>query len=115
MNINYTDNVKQWPEVYPLAQQATCELEATAGPSSSVVVGLWDRMKDEKGRDLLTLHLKDTDTLQEVSGRFGPEEFSSPPSMSFRLYRVWSDLLQARLQKLHERLSRRDDGNGSQN
>lgn len=103
MEVTYTDRVKQWPE-YELIEQATNQLDGMLGPvSSSLLTGIWDWTKDEKNRDLLTLKLKDD--AGEVLGKFAPDELRSPTQMSFRLSRLWGDLLQAQSERLLKQLS----------
>jgi hypothetical protein len=97
MNIKYTDRIKQWDDGYTLTQHATNRLAEVLGNSAAVVTGEWDSIEDERGRTLLTLRLKDH--TGQVFGKFAPEELRSPAQTSFRLYRLWGDLLQARSMK----------------
>ncbi len=105
MQMTYSDKVKKWQH-YDLVEHATNQLEEVLGPSSAgSVTGVWDWMKDERNRDLLTLQLRDRVSENEVVGRFAPDELRSTSQMSFRLSRLWGDLLQAQSEKLLKHLS----------
>jgi hypothetical protein len=103
MNINYSDDVRRWAEIFPLVQKATNRLEEILGSSAGMVSGEWDRIQDEKGRDLLTLRLKDF--TGEAVGRFVPDELRSASQTSFRLRRLWGDLLLIGSHKQLEKLT----------
>lgn len=95
MKIKYSDKLQEWSEGYDLARQATHRLEDDVlGPSAGLVSGSWDRMVDEHGRPLLTLHLEDH--TGSVNGRFALDELRSTNQTTFRLHRLWGDLLQVR-------------------
>jgi hypothetical protein len=104
MKILYSEESRKGSE-YPLLQQATRRLEEAVGQSTGPVTGQWDRTEDDKGRTLYTLHLKDF--TGEVMGRFAPDELRSPEQTSYRMYRLWGDLLQVRTQKQLEELAGR--------
>lgn len=94
MNVEFDDSVKQWGEGYTLAQQATKRLESVLGPSASTVEAMWTRTEDDRGRVVLTLQLGDHTGY--VAGKFAPDELRSAAQTSFRMHRLWGDLLQTR-------------------
>lgn len=103
MKVTYTEKARQKAEQFGLLQQATTRLEDALGGSSDLVTAQWDRTEDEKGQPLYVLRLKDfTD---EVTGRFSLDELQSPAQTSFRVYRLWGDLLHIQNQKLLDGLT----------
>jgi hypothetical protein len=108
MDITYSEKAKESGE-FTLLQQATNRLEEAVGQSPEHVTVQWDRFEDDKGRSLYTLQLKDYSG--EVTRKFSIDELQSPERTSFRIYRLWGDLLQLRTEKQLEALvGRRSNG-----
>ncbi len=90
MKINYTDNVKQWPEGFELVQKATNRLEEVIGPANAPFMsGEWDRTEGEKGQKQFTLHLKNPDG--EVTSRFDLDDLQNPHLLSSRMHNLWNE------------------------
>jgi hypothetical protein len=102
MDIKYSDRVKQWSEGYPLIQRATSRLEEILEEDADHVSGEWDLTKNEKGQVVATLRLRDAPF--EAVGKFEPDDLESPALTSFGLGRTWSQLLQARSDKMFKDL-----------
>ena len=92
MNVEFDDSVKQWGEGYTLAQQATKRLESVLGPSASTVEAMWTRTEDDRGRVVLT----QTRGPYRVCRQVCPDELRSAAQTSFRMHRLWGDLLRDR-------------------
>jgi len=90
--IRFGDALQEFSEEFALARNASEILPEILGPSASLVEAEWGLENDLKGRALITLRLKDF--TGEVVGKFAPDELRSPSQTSFRLYRLWGDLLQ---------------------
>ncbi len=101
MDVQYSPEVRQWAEGFPLLQQASTRLAAILGPQSSQLVkAAWDRVEDAQGRALYRLTIRDS--TGEVSTDFTPEELQNQLHMSFRLPRLWGDLLKIRSDQQHQ-------------
>lgn len=113
MDIRYSDNVKQWPEGYSLVQNATKQLEEVVGRSSNVVSGEWDRSHDEKGREFVTLRLKDL--TGEAERQFDLDDLRSVAMTSSKLRLIWDNLLSIRAHKQLDAWRRGRESDASQN
>lgn len=107
MNTIYSESVQQQHDEYELLQDANNLLEEILGGSATHATAEWDLQKDENGRAVYWLTLKDFSV--EVSGPFAPDELRSPNQMRFRLYRLWGDLLHEENRPRIERMMNRED------
>lgn len=104
MNVTYSQRAQQSQEARALLEQATALLEEILEQSAGVVKTEWDRNEDEKGRSLFTLRI--SDSTGSVSTVFDLQELASPKRMRVRLYRLWGQLLQTRVDKQLQELTR---------
>lgn len=104
MNVKYTDKVTQWDEGFNLIQQGTRRLEEVLGPAAPLVSAEWDRIKDENGRELIALRLKQ-DSVGEVIGKFDLKDLRSKAMTAFHLNSLWGNLIQMRIQNLFDDLT----------
>ena len=94
MDVNYSNTVRGSDEWFSLAQRGTKRLLEVLGDSSDVAEAEWESETDDKGRPLLTLTVRDF--TGKRSFRFAPDELQSPSHTSFRMHRLWGDLLHVR-------------------
>jgi hypothetical protein len=90
--------VDRSPELRAAVEQASPWLATVVQESSSPVVAEWDRAGDAKGRDLLTLRLRDSE--HAVSAVFTPAELTDRIHAELRFYHLYGDLLQLRIDRL---------------
>ncbi len=91
MNVTYTEKARQDSEQFVLLQKATKRLEEALEESAEHVTASWDRIEDDKGRTFFVLHLKDP--TDEITGQFALDDLQSPGQTSFRIHRLWGNLL----------------------
>ena len=103
VNVTYSENAKQTSEGLSLLEQATARLDEVLGQSASLVRKEWDRREDEKGRPLFTLQI--SDWTGSAAASFSPHELKSPDHLRVRLYRLWGELLQGRVDKALQKVN----------
>ncbi len=98
-SVTYHQGIKQSPDLYGLAEQATHRLNEEVGPAAAQVEAEWDATNDNGGRRrLVTLTLRDLP--EEARGTFPVEDLNNPQMLGFRLRHVWMDLLRDRNHRL---------------
>jgi hypothetical protein len=103
MQVTYSDSARQPEERYTLLRRATERLDDVLGPSSGQVTAAWDRVTDEKGRELYRLSIDDFTDKATVT--FAPQELESPTHVRVRLHQLWGKLLQDRNQRQLQQLT----------
>ena len=103
MNVTYTEKAKEFNEANSYLRQATGYLEEVLGQSADLVNAEWDRTTDDKGRSLYTLHI--SDWTGEASAIFDLHELKSAERMRVRLYRLWGEVLQTRVNKAFQKIN----------
>ncbi len=111
MNVDFSDDLKAWGEGFALAQKGTKRLIEVIGPDRDVVAGEWDCVTDESGQQILTLHV--FDHAGETTFSFAPDELISPSQTSFRMHRLWGDVLHARSGRILDNLAAAGGGRES--
>ena len=107
MNVTFSDKVKLPAEEFDLVQKATTILDDVLGPSSDRVKAEWDRTEDNLGRPVFVLRI--SDWTGSVAAYFTPEQLASSSFMRVRLHHVWGNLLQARVDKQLQELSKSEE------
>ncbi len=102
MDVQYSPEAKQCPEAMLLEQASTLLVDILGPQSSQIVKAEWNRVKDNHGRTLYRLTIRDF--TGEASTDFAPDELQNPLHMRFRMYRLWGDLLQVRHDLLHQQV-----------
>jgi hypothetical protein len=103
VDVQYSPEVRHWPEELKLLEQASTLLPAILGsPSSELVKAVWSCVQDHKGGTLYRLTIRDF--TGEVSTDFARDELQNPLHMRVRLYRLWGDLLQIRNNQQHQKV-----------
>lgn len=105
MNVTYSEKAKESNEAYSYLRQATGYLEEVLGQSSGLVNAEWDRT-DDKGRSYYTLRI--SDWTGGASTMFDIHELKSAERMRVRLYRLWGELIQVRVNKAFQKVN--EDG-----
>jgi len=95
--------------LYGLINEAHDLLGDVVGSSGPDVEDAWSVEKDSKGRPLILLKLSDFKGRAEA--KFAPDELENPRQMSYRLIRLWGDVLQDRS---HKQLAEMMDEQGSE-
>jgi len=102
--ILFSESLRQWEEGFTLAKQANEWLPEVLGQTTLDVEGEWGRDKDEHGDPIVTLRLRDRDSIGEVIGKLGPDDLRSPNRTSFRMYRLMGNLLRVHMDVLYRDL-----------
>lgn len=101
MHIVYSERLKQAPEEYAVARGGTNRLEEVSASAKGLpydVSGEWDRQVDDAGQSSLTLRLRKSDG-DSVVGTIPADEWRTPWLTAYRVYRLWSDLFSASLDR----------------
>ena len=102
MDVQYSPEARQSPEV-KLLEQASALLADIMGPQSSQLVKAeWTCLQDRQGRVLYRLTVRDF--AGEASTDFALDELQIPLHMRFRMSRLWGDLLQVRNNIQHQHI-----------
>jgi hypothetical protein len=101
-NVTYSMQLKQAPDLYAKAQQATALLEDILKASAGRVTAEWDRIQDDQGLPAVSLRLADSTGAR--SAALAAWELEQRGQLRFRLYRIWDDLLRVRAEKQLEKL-----------
>ena len=100
MRITFSDDLKQWPQGYELAKKADEILRGVPQEQEDGVSGEWMRSRDESGKDVVGLKLKDE--LGEFARNFDLDVLQSRPGTAMGLHLLWGDILQARRRKQYQ-------------
>lgn len=98
MQVVYSDRLKQSPEAYAVAQAASNRLEALLASRAKQVSGEWDRATDDRGRDALSLNLRDVEG-DSSSAKIAVDELRSPEGSDFQLIRLYMHILQDKIDR----------------
>jgi hypothetical protein len=94
MQVQYSDKIRQNPELFALVEQASRPLEQVAPHSVAGATAQWDLTRDGQGQSLVTLRL--SVGVDSVATQFTPEQLRWTIRSWQRFYSIWSDLLEAR-------------------
>lgn len=108
-DVTFDKGISSDDRLLSLAKESTNALEEVLGVSAGLVRAHWGVETDAKGRTLVTLRLSNF-TGEEVEARFEPAELANALHRQTRLYRLWGDLLQVRLDRQLQRLKEPVDG-----
>ncbi len=97
MKITYSDSAKR-SEEFPRLQQVSQRLPEIVGASERFVSAEWDILMGANGMPRYVLELKDSTEQAAVS--FDEEQLKSPLEVQFQMLHLWSELLQARTDRL---------------
>jgi hypothetical protein len=81
------------------AEHATRLFEDVAGPSAAHMNASWIEFKDNNGRVILKIQVRDPWT-EQATADFAPAELAQDDHLRGRFYRLWGDLLQSQSGKL---------------
>jgi hypothetical protein len=107
MKVTFSEKATQGPPLYKdLLQRAISQLEDVIGPSSTSVKAEWDQLQDELGPKYA---LRISDGTGSASTSFLPAELTLPLHMRVRLSRLWSELIQVRIDKQLQKVTQDGD------
>lgn len=118
--VTYSERIQKCPEYLALTKDATVYLDELLQSCKPRIPGKWpvrrvsaewDLGTDDRGRNVLTLHIWDEDA--QARGQFTPDELKMPPIRDHRLWRIWDDLLREDIEKRLVALM--EDGNNADN
>lgn len=98
MQVVYSEQLKQAPEEYALAQAASNRLEALLKSRAKQVSGEWDRATDDRGREALSLYLRDIEG-DSSSTKITVDELRTPEGGDFQLIRLYMHILQDKIDR----------------
>lgn len=101
MAIHYDEKLRQDPELFALTKKANQQLEIDVGPTLSSANVVWDFENGDGAQPAAKLKL--SDWAGSVGRVFAREDLESP-WLSYRLIRLWGDLLENRSQKQIDKL-----------
>ena len=85
------------PTLGPAVNEADNLLGAIAGSSALSLTTDWRLQQDSKSRKTICVTV--TDPSGSVNAQFAPEELTRPYHLYTRLYQLWGDLLQVRVDR----------------
>lgn len=107
MEVTFSEKATQGPPLYKdLMHSAISQLEEVIGPSSASVKAEWDQLQDERGPKYA---LRISDGTGSATASLLPAELSLPLHMRVRLSRLWSELIQVRIDKQLQKVTQDGD------
>jgi hypothetical protein len=90
---DYSEKLLQTREQLTAAQHCSSYIAKTYVTPLPTVMGLWDRVEDEKGRAVITLTLTDKLTRKSATARFSPKDIQNPVAVYHRFQGLIGDII----------------------